>query len=235
MAERIWVENNHYNRVKAEAREAARKKQEADRKQRAERERLRRLEREAAQAAAEDAQQMEARLRAETDRLLAGIDNVSYEMRAALQQHIAQTEQEMRRVRNSVRAVQQQAVQLDGRIDDLENSVGARFRELAEALAGEKERARLYSNQFGVLLEQVHGMNPRQLTPGTVENELEPVRNFLAMDLENGDYQAATGLAQSKIPEVVALRIRLEQLNATFRDLREEAAGLISELRQRIA
>ena len=54
------------------------------------------------------------------------------------------------------------------------------------------------------------------------------------MDMTNGDYQAAIGVAQTKIPEAVALRTRLEILNAEFRDLQAEATQLIEELQQRI-
>lgn len=229
-----WVENGRYNRARAEDRAAARRRQEADREVRSEKDRLRRMEKEGARSAARDEQLMRERIQAETDRLLDGIDEVSDEMRSALRRHVDETQHQMDGIRRSINDVRGQADRLDGKIDDLANSVSARFQALADATTRERSRAQLYSNQFNELLGQINELHPDKLTPGVVEQELAPVTNFLAMDMTNGDYQAAIGVAQTKTPEAVALRTRLEILNAEFRDLQAEATQLIEELRQRI-
>lgn len=234
MAGHMWVENNLYNRTMEAAREAARQKQEADRKVRAERERLRRLEKERQAAAARNEAQLQQQFREEADRLIAGIDGVSYEMHAALRQYIAQNHREMDSLREAVRSVEQQAQQLDGRIDTLEDSVAQRFRQLAEALEQEQARARLYVNQFQELLRQINALHPDKLKPELVEQEYTPVSGFLEADMATGDYQAAIALAQTKLPGAVALQSLLEELNIRFRLLREEMQQLRALLQDRI-
>lgn len=139
MADMTWVENTHYNRVRAQARDATRRKQESDRRLRTEKERMDRELREAEQAATADARLLERRVQEETDRLLEGIDQVSYELRAAVAQHVAQTRQEMDGLRSAVRAVERQAVQMDGKIDQLESNMAQRFREMADAIAADRK------------------------------------------------------------------------------------------------
>lgn len=235
MADMTWVENTHYNRVRAQARDATRRKQESDRRLRTEKERMDRELREAEQAATADARLLERRVQEETDRLLEGIDQVSYELRAAVAQHVAQTRQEMDGLRSAVRAVEQQAVQMDGKIDQLESNMAQRFREMADAIAAERTRAQLYRNQFAVLVEQVSALHSRELLPGVLENQLTPTTDFLDADMENGDYQAAIGLAQTKIPDAVEILQQLQQLNERFRQLSLEGQRLLEELGQQLA
>lgn len=230
----IWVENGRYNRTRAADREATRRRQAADREVRAEKDRLRRIEKDGARAADRDAALMRERMAAETDRLLDGIDEVSDEMRAALDRHVAETQREMDGMRRSITEVQRQAERLDDKVDNLAASVSARFQALADATTREHYRARLYTNQFNETMRRVTALHPEKLTPGVVEQELAPVSDFLATDLVNHDYQAAIGLAQSKLPEAIALHSRLEYLNALFRDLQEEATALIEEMQQRM-
>ena len=229
-----WVRNEEYNRIKAEERVAARRKREADRKVRAENERLRRAKKEAEQIASRDERLMRERIEAETDRLLEGIDEISEEMQSNLRRHVEETHRQMDSIRSSIYDVQNRADQLEGRIDELTDSVNASIQTLADATERERSRAQFFANQFNELLRQINALHPEKLTPGIVEQELAPVMNFLAMDMTNGDYQAAIGVAQTKIPEAVALRTRLEFLNAEFRDLQAEATQLIEELRERI-
>ena len=235
MADRmIWVENGRYNRTREADRAAARKRQESDQKLRSEKERLRRAEKERAEAAARDERLMNQRLQAETDRLLEGIDQVSDELRSALQRHVQQTQYQMDGMRSSIRDLQSQADRLDDKIDQLSRTVAERFQEIADATARQRTRAQLYVNQFNQLLDQVDALHPEKLTPGVVEQELAPVRSFLSMDMTNEDYQAAIGVAQTKIPEAMALRSQLELLNARFLELQAEAAQQIQTLEQRI-
>ena len=163
-----WVENGRYNRARAEDRAAARRRQEADREVRSEKDRLRRMEKEGARSAARDEQLMRDRIQAETDRLLDGIDEVSDEMRRALRRHVDETQHQMDGIRRSINDVRGQADRLDGKIDDLANSVSARFQALADATTRERSRAQLYSNQFNELLGQINELHPDKLTPGVV-------------------------------------------------------------------
>lgn len=192
------------------------------------------MEKEGERAAARDGQVMRERLQAETDRLVERVEDVSEEMNRALRNYQDETQRRMDSLRRSVHDVRGQADRLDGKIDELANRVAAEFRTIADAAAREQSRAQLYVNQFQELLRQINTMHPDKLTPGVVEQELAPVANFLAADMRNGDYQAAIGVAQTKIPEAVALRTRLEFLNAQFRDLQAEATRLMEELRQSI-
>lgn len=230
----IWVENGRYNNARAEERAAARRRQEADREVRAERDRLRRMEKEGERAAARDERLMRERLQEETDRLVRRVDGVSEEMNRELRQYQEDTQRRMDSLRRSIHDVRGQADRVDAKIDELADSVTARFRAIADAAERERSRAQIYVNQFEELLRQVNELHPDKLTPGVVEQELAPVSNFLAMDMANGDYQAAIGVAQTKIPEAVALRTRLELLNAEFRALQAEAAQLMEELGQEI-
>ncbi len=238
--DKVWVLKTEYNRVAQK-----------DRKMRAQTERL--------QWQRQLQEQTNQRLQAELDQKLAAKDQTTHqvqermrEMARILQDENRQmleqmerefrtqeenTQRQMNELYGNLETLSRRTEALDGKINDLSNQVSRRFQEMADAVAQEKLRAQLYVNQFSDILRQIRQLHPEKLLPGQVEQDLEPVADFLRVDLGNGDYQAAIGLAQTKIPEAAAMQIRLQLLNREFEVLRaqnQEAIGLLTARVQRL-
>lgn len=234
---KIWVLNSEYARVSEADRNAQTRRREADRKRananaqrrqvENEMNRMRRQSDLSTQQALDQIQNMTNALFAENDALRA-------EMERQLLQYTQQTQRQLADFQESVTGVEIQAAEIDRKIDALSAEVAERFRELADAAAQEKQRAQLYASQYALILRQIHALHPEKLTPGEVEQNYDPVADFLEMDLANGDYQAAIGVAQTKMPEALAFQLRLEVLNAEFSNLCSRADYAVQILSQNI-
>lgn len=233
----MWILNSKYNAVKNADQQATRRMRQADQKAREAKEVQRRAEWERRKREAENnaqTQQILAQVRNEANRLMQDGERVHEEMERELTNHIQRTQQEMESLREDVAYTQLRADEIDQRIATLSNQISRRFQELADAAAREKERAGLYTSQYTEFLRQIYALHPEKLTPGVVEQDFEPVTGFLEMDMANGDYQAAIGVAQTKIPELLSLRLRLEVLNAEFEEMRAQAQNAIARVEQYI-
>lgn len=228
--DRIWVLNSEYNRVRRADQAAARIRRNAEQDLRNARERLRSVNN---QYAVEN-RYLSEQIQNEADRLASGIDALSADMQREIQQYVRETQQQMDTLRRSISDTQIRAEEIDRKINDLSAQVSERFRLLADAAARERQRAQMYTNQYAALLDRIRLLHPEKLTPGVLEQDFAPAADFLQMDLTNGDYQAAIGVAQSKLPDAEALRIRLELLNAKFEELRMLAQDAMGSLGERI-
>lgn len=235
--DRIWVLNSEYARVSKADREARLRKAEADAKRKEANEERRRVKNEMNRMRRQEGvstQQALDQIESTGNLLFAENEALRAEMEQELLRHVQQTQQQMALFRDSIAGVELQAEEIDRKIDALSTEVAERFRELAEAAAQEKQRAQLYANQYALILQQIHALHPEKLTPGEVEQNYDPVLSFLEMDLVNGDYQAAIGVVQTKMPEALAFQMRLEVLNAEFEELCDRAGYALQTLTQRI-
>ena len=231
MSEKIWIENSRYNQTLAAERAASRRRRDADRAVKDATEQLRRAEIEGLRASKKEEQLLNSRLRTETGRLLDGLDSVDAGLQNELRRNAEETQRQIISLQRSIADVTQQAERLDERLDELAQDVSERFRNIADSLAQERERARLYRNQYQAILSRIQELHPDKLVPGTVEQEYAPILQFLDADIINGDMQAAIGLAQAKIPAATTLQARLECLNVEFSQLRAEGRYRLEQLR----
>lgn len=231
-----WILNDEYNRVQRADNEAARRRAAADNAVRRARENAREAQREVSRQAAQNDQQLRRQVEAETSRLLAGIDSLESEMRSNYARYVRETQQQMAGIRQSVADVERRADQVDRKIDDLAEQTAARFRQLADAQTNQRNRAQAYANQLNSVLARVKELHPDKFEPETFA-DLQMAADFVRVDMTNGDYQAAIGVAQSNLPAALALQSRLERLNEEFellrrqvRDCTEVVFGRIKEL-----
>lgn len=229
----IWVRNSEYNRVSKADKEAHRRKARADAGRKQANEEVRRVRNEMNRLRRESdvsTQQVLDQIQTAMNVLFAENETLRVDMEQELLQYIQQTQQQMADFQSTIADVAYQAEEIDRKIDTLSAEVAERFRVLTEAAEQEKQRAQLYVNQYALILQQIHVLHPERLTPGEVEQNFDPVIGFLEMNMANGDYQAAIGVSQTKMPEALAFHLRLEVLNAEYEDLCDRAEYAVETL-----
>ena len=179
---------------------------------------LRNADRRIAAQVEQDRQELERRLTAERTRMYSRLSEVNSSLHAELERQRVHFGKETERLRN-------EAAVIDGRISETENRVSALSEEYERTLGeivsrveDQKTRARIYYDRLAALLRDIYLLHPEKLVPG----EADVIYDCLAFadsDMENGDYEAAMGVVQSKIPEAAALYSRLELLNDEFSQL----------------
>ncbi len=154
-----------------------------------------------------DAAARAAGLEREVHRLDAKADQIDRKAR--------QIDRKADRVSRQAQQLNERTEQLDERITQFARESGERFRQMADRLQNQEERARLYYSQLDGLLKQIGELHPDKLLPEETD-ELRQSLSYVEIDLENGDYEAAIGVAQSHIPAASELQMRLELLNDRF-------------------
>ena len=229
----IWVLNSEYRRVSSKDRNAQMSMARADAGKEQANEEASRLRNEMNRLRGErdiSTQQVLDLVQRTTNVLFAENKALREEMEQELLRYMQQTQQQMAEFRSAIADAANHAEEIDRKIDTLSAEVAERFRVLTAAAEQEKQRAQLYAHQYTLILQQIHALHPEKLTPGEVEQNYDPVVDFLEMDLANGDYQAAIGVAQTKMPEALAFQLRLEVLNAEYTDLCERADCAVQTL-----
>lgn len=192
-----------------------------------------RMEQEAQRIAEESERLGVEKITEQSRQVLSEVRRARDDVQRILSRQSADNEEKIRQIRQTVAGVKAEADRLNSKIDDLSAETMRRFRELADQELEKGNRARMYVNRFESLLTDILGLNPYKLTPGAVE-PLETTCDFLKNDLSAGDFEEAISLAQTRLPEAMTLRTRLEQLNARFRSLREQLGEGIKKTRQHL-
>ena len=244
-----YVTQYEYDNAMRRKREADERRAKADSDLQQARIRLEQAQNDLARRNGFDKRQLQKVLQEEENKLLRGMDETSLELRRAIGQQNVALRKQLDEVRHDVavtngkiESVKEDISQAKCAIDEVEqrvSEVGKRFgqelREIAERLAKERDRAQYYANTFSLLLEHIDKLHPEKLTPGKAEI-LHDADRFVTVNLKNGDYQAAIGLAQSKIADAISLQSELERLNDEYNqlvlDVREQLVGVQGHIRQ---
>lgn len=240
-----YVSQYEYDNAMRQKREAEARRARADAELEQAQVRLENAQNDLARRTGFDKRQLQEALQDEEEKLLKGLDSTTLELRRAIgQQNVALRKQldevrgEVSEMHREIKSAQEDVDQakravdaLDKRVTEVAKQFDQNLRKIADRLAGERDRAQYYSNAFSLLVEHIDALHPDKLTPGKAEL-LHDTQSFLAVNIKNGDYQAAIGLAQSNIPDAVTLQSELERLNDEFDRLAVAVRRQLLDIRQ---
>ena len=117
----------------------------------------------------------------------------------------------------------------NSRLQDLASRYDAAFRARLEQGEGSRQRAELTLAELDRLLEEIRSLQPEQFRPIDYAT-LQTLRNSVALNVRNGDYQAASAVSQGSILTATRVLAQLTMDNAAFGSqleaVRTEAAAL---------
>lgn len=160
---------------------------------------------------------------------------------ARLEESLArEVEEQNARLRRELDELQARQLRADAAADDAARRVQevterfeAEFRAAARRTRDQRERARLYCAQLSALLGEIAPLHPEKLTPGRAEPLGDSLR-LAESDLDSGDCQAASAVAQTALPEAAALLGELKRLNGEYDRLSAQVRAALNEVRQAI-
>lgn len=209
-----YVLENMRNR----ARQAAMRQRDMERNLESARKRAEAAASELRQRSMAGAQEIEREIEAESRKLTSEMESIRTDFGIALGRQNLQLRKELDELRSSISASNKQMDALNAKIDNMAKKFDAELKSVIDRIAGQKDRAQVYLNQFATLLAQIDRLYPDKLAPGRAE-QLHEAERFIKANIANADYQAAIGLSQSSIPDAVALIAELERLNAEYLEL----------------
>lgn len=209
----------------------------ADQKVNEAKQRLNYIENEISNQTSLDRKELDFKLARERERLLEGLDTLDESVRLEFGRQNMRFREQLDAVRMDMGRVNVRVSQVGQRIDDLADQFNDNINRILSRIENQENRARAYSNQLRLLLEQIAELHPDKLTPGEYEL-LSGGLAYAESDANNGDCEATISVAQTHIPTATELRARLEVLNDEFaqlvvqiHDRRNDVYSRIQELR----
>lgn len=228
-----WIYNPTYNEAKRRDEQLAQERRRADQKVVDAKQRLYSVENEISNQTNLDRKELDWKLARERERLLEGLDALDESVRLELGRQNIRFREQLDAVRMDMGRVNVRVSQVGQRIDELADQFNSNINSILSRVENQKDRARAYSNQLRLLLEHIAELHPDKLTPGEYELLSEGLA-YAESDANNGDYEAAIGVAQTHIPVAAELRTRLEVLNDEFSQLIVQIHDRCNEVYSRI-
>lgn len=228
-----WIYNPTYNEAKRRDEQLAQERRRADQKVVDVKQRLYSVENEISNQTNLDRKELDWKLARERERLIEGLDALDESVRLELGRQNIRFREQLDAVRMDMGRVNVRVSQVGQRIDELADQFNSNINSILSRVENQKDRARAYSNQLRLLLEHIAELHPDKLTPGEYELLSEGLA-YAESDANNGDYEAAIGVAQTHIPAAAELRTRLEVLNDEFSQLVVQIHDRCNEVYSRI-
>lgn len=205
----------------------------ADQKVNEAKQRLNYIENEISNQTSLDRKELDFKLARERERLLEGLDTLDESVRLEFGRQNMRFREQLDAVRMDMGRVNVRVSQVGQRIDDLADQFNDNINRILSRIENQENRARAYSNQLRLLLEQIAELHPDKLTPGEYELLSEGLAHAES-DANNGDCEATISVAQTHIPTATELRARLEVLNDEFSQLVVQIHDRCNEVNNRI-
>lgn len=154
------------------------------------------------------------------------IAQVSEDLRLAMGRHAEEYQRQIAHLRRQATTVDRKIESLEEDVSSISHRLNEEFRTIADQIASQKQRAVAYIAELVRICDSIAGLHPDKLEPHFQEllapgtKAISDSLLYLRLDMENEDYQAAIGVAQTKIPEALYIQSQLEILNANFQQTR---------------
>ena len=162
-----------------------------------------------------EAAELSKRIRDEGERILQEVGVIKEQIQSEIDVQNGLLRKEMDSLRKELSETNSNIDVLHHRIHQMTAQFNARLQKLFDQIGQQEYRAGIYVQQLADILFEIDGLHPDKLTPGRAE-VLRDALTFARTDMDNGDYQAAIGLAQENIVEALSLQAELEALNGEY-------------------
>ena len=176
--------------MRTRARQAAMRQRDMERNLESARKRAEAAANELRQRSMAGAQEIEREIEAESRKLTSEMESIRTDFGIALGRQNLQLRKELDELRSSISASNKQMDALNAKIDNMAKKFDAELKSVIDRIAGQKDRAQVYLNQFATLLAQIDRLYPDKLAPGRAE-QLHEAERFIKANIANADYQGA--------------------------------------------
>jgi len=233
-----YVNRNTYNSMKKKAEESAGRKRAADSEVKQAAARLNQLGRESAGMSAADLQRMQRQFDNANRALQTELEELRVELGLQLGRQAVETRKRLDEIRRMAEGNKRDLEAVNRQITDLEAHMNREFQRLARQVEDKRKQALCCYDRYRELLERMQELDPEKhelLYPNVLQPGSYVLRTGLGYVLDNirqGSYEAAVGVAQTRIPETTRALGHLEFFDGAYRQAREAAEKALSGARR---
>ena len=230
------VNHNTYISMSAQASQSGHMRNAADRELLAARARLSQFEKEENALRTGSSRMIEKKIREAQKILQDDIDELREEFGRQLGKQAVTAKKMLDDVRRLAESNSKELDHVNKRISALEKQLDSTFKELVTQIDTARKQAVCYYDQLSNMIEQIGKMHPETyeiLFPDVLQPGYAVLRNSLMSvldDLNQGCYEAAIGVAQTRLPEAVNMLGHLEFYHASYLRVSREASSLLETL-----
>lgn len=230
----ISINNYDLNRLRQKSAEAIERKKQSDKELEMARKRLEEAVQEMRQHSGIDSEELRQAALDEERRIYKDLDDIDASLRRELYHQNSEFRSELDDIRRTVSKTDAEISRVNERITQVSNRFNQRIKQLTERIREQKESAIVYQNELQKVTDSIRLLHPELLAPGEADL-IEEALTYINTDIEQEDYQAALGLAQSHLPTAVALLSTLERKNDEYNVLRTNILNEIVNVRERMS
>lgn len=230
MGKTMQVDRSRYDALRGKSEEAKRKRRRSEEELEMARRRMQESLADMERMSRLDTRQFREALQEEDRRMRLSLEEVETEIRREIYKENENLQREINSLRKAVDGTNVEIDRVNRRIGEIAEEFDRRLGEILARMDGERSRAGVYVYQLEELVSQIDPLYPEKLTPG----EAEPLRDaleFAYSDMDNGDFQAAIGVAQEHIVRAAELLARLKGLNDEFNRLGLRISEAVVQIR----
>lgn len=234
------VNRDTYNSMKAKAAQSGSARDAADRAVLSERARLIQLEKGENGLRMDASQLIERRINDASGVLQDDLDELREEIGKQLGKQAIATRKMLDDVRRLAETNSSELDEVNKQISALEKRVDGEFKKIIEQIDTAKKQALCYYKQLDDVIAQIAKLHPEKyelLFPDVLQPGFIVLRTSLgtvADDINQGYYEAAIGVAQTRLPEAVNMLGHLEFYHTSYLRVSQEALGLLKRLKARL-
>lgn len=235
------VDRDMYYNARAQANQAAARREAINQELYAQKRKLAELNGQGGGLTAEDLTAMQQRF----DRANQGFQHELDKLREDLGRQLGRQAVETRRVLDEIRSMAADNRRtLDAavsKISELEKEMARQFKAIEAQLQEKRKTALFYYDQLTDLVAQIEKLSPEKyelLYPDQIKQNSFVLRSGVAdvlSDIESRNYEAAIGLAQSRIPEALTLLGQMEFFHNRYLAQKRETGRQLEAFRKRLA
>ena len=217
-----YVNRNQYNTMRNRAQQSDSRKKTADSEVKQEAAKLDQLRRESSGMSAADLQRMQRRFDDANRALQKELEDLRVELGLQLGRQAVETRRALDEIRRLAEGNKRDLEEVNRQIGALEKRIDREVRRLAQQMEGKRKQALCCCDRYGELVKRVQELFPEKyellfpdvLQPGFYV--LQTGLGYVLDNIEHGDYEAAIGVAQTRIPEATRMLGHLEFFHSAF-------------------
>ena len=235
-----YVNRNQYNTMRNRAQQSDSRKKTADSEVKQEAAKLDQLRRESSGMSAADLQRMQRRFDDANRALQKELEDLRVELGLQLGRQAVETRRALDEIRRLAEGNKRDLEEVNRQIGALEKRIDREVRRLAQQMEGKRKQALCCCDRYGELVKRVQELFPEKyellfpdvLQPGFYV--LQTGLGYVLDNIEHGDYEAAIGVAQTRIPEATRMLGHLEFFHSAFLRARTEAEKTLSQVEDHV-
>ena len=230
------INHNTYISMKDKAAQSDHMRNAADRELLAAQARLSQSERDENALRKDSSQIIEKKIRDAQKILQGDIDELREEFGRQLGKQAVTTQKMLDDVRRLAESNSKELDHVNKQISALEKQLDGTFKKIVTQIDTVRKQAACYYDQLSNIIDQIGKMDPEKyeiLFPEVLQPGYAVLRNSLVSvldDLSQGYYEAAIGVAQTRLPEAVKMLGHLEFYHASYLRVSKEASSLLETL-----